>query len=70
MTWESFGREILDGWPDVGSLDGFDLQELGEKHGVLIPHAVNAPCGEYCLCAEFDNIPGTCYRITAQPTPE
>jgi len=47
-----FVREIYDEWPELGSIDGFELQDLGEKHKLLIPRTVFAPCGEPCSCAE------------------
>jgi len=34
--WESFGRAVMQVWPE-GDLDGFELQELAIKHHVLLP---------------------------------
>lgn len=63
--WEAFGRAILaerDGW------DGFDLQDLGVEHGVLIAISVTEPCGDGCVCAEYaDEWPTTCYRVPEAP---
>jgi hypothetical protein len=33
-NWEAFGREIMKAWPE-GGVDGFDLQDLAEKHGII-----------------------------------
>lgn len=32
--WEGFGRAIMEAWPE-GGLDGFDLQDIAEKYGVI-----------------------------------
>lgn len=34
-NWEAFGREIMEAWPE-GGVDGFGLQDIAVKHGVLI----------------------------------
>jgi len=59
-----FALSILEGFPECEGemMDGFDIQERGEKFGLLIPHEVNEPCGEYCNCVEYD-FPTTCYRF-------
>lgn len=50
----AFVQEIMDGWPDVGTLDGFDLQELAVKHGLLVATIRHQPCSEeFCSCAEM-----------------
>ena len=50
----SFAQEIMEGWPDVGTLDGFDLQELAVKHGLIVATIRHKPCSEeYCSCAEM-----------------
>lgn len=63
-----FVLEILDDCPDFGYLDGGDIQDLAEKHNLLIPQIVYEPCGENCSCAECytdeEMQKGvTCYRI-------
>ena len=65
--FEAFVWDIYDDWPDCGTLDGFDLQELGEKHGVLIPEKRTTLCHPECNCSEYyssaDIEAGfTCYR--------
>jgi len=64
-----FAREILDNWPDDwGSWDGYQLQDLAEKHKILIPRTVTEPCGDNCNCAEcytYEEMKKgvTCYHV-------
>ena len=49
-------------------LDGFDIQELAEKHGLIKERTVQEPCNngnEYqrCGCAEVGEFPQQCYRF-------
>ena len=66
----AFAHAVMGGWPDVGGLDGFDLQMLGEKHGLLKKEVRTEPCGENCNCAD-GAIPSDwasgmeCFRLTA-----
>lgn len=48
------------------SLEGDELQELGVKHGLLIPEERTVPCGEICTCAEYADEGDTlaCYRYS------
>jgi hypothetical protein len=59
----AFAREILGEF----RLNTEGVQEIGEKHGLLIPTEVNEPCSEEgCVCAEVvhaDDWPVTCYRF-------
>lgn len=32
--WEGFGRDAMEAWP-LGGIDGFELQDLAEKHGLI-----------------------------------
>ena len=65
----NFALDILDEWPDVSIMDGGDLQEIAEKHKLLVPQIVHAPCSdENCACAEVCSDSEfargvTCYRI-------
>lgn len=67
-----FAKAIMGGWPDVGGLDGFDLQLLGVKHGLLREEIRHERCGEHCSCAS-DAMPTEaewkagvqCYRKTS-----
>lgn len=50
---------------DIHSLDGFDLQDMAVKAGLLAPVEVLEPCGGECACAQFGaDFPTTCYRLT------
>ena len=65
---EAFAREVLNTfWADHSlysdDIDGGTLQDIAEKHGVLLPHAVTERCGEHCACAEYVDFPTTCYRM-------
>ena len=46
----AFAREILAAWPE-GGIEGGDLQDIAEKHGLLVPEIRHAPCVENCPCA-------------------
>jgi hypothetical protein len=61
----AFAQAILDGWPEVPQWDGFDLQDLAVKHGLLEATTVTEFCGEGCQCAEIDEFPMECFRFTA-----
>lgn len=54
-------------WPH-GDADGGDLEDMGVKFGILKPEEVTQSCGEYCRCAEWDDFPQTCYRLSLPPT--
>ena len=64
----AFAQDIMSYWPD-GDLDGGDLQEIAEKHGLLKLETRYEPCGESCKCSEYANAfewkdGVTCYRKT------
>lgn len=72
----AFAREVMKDWPEAGELDGFDLQEIAERHGLLAPTTQAEPCApEGCWCAGYfapDDWPVQCYRRTNRlkgPTP-
>lgn len=58
-----FAGEVMGDWPDVGGLDGFDMQKIGEKTGLLRRENRQAPCGEQCACVEFDSGEVECWRV-------
>jgi hypothetical protein len=63
--YKGFALAIMEEWPDVGTLDGFELQELGEKYGLLRKEERVVPCDpEYCQCSEFYEIgaKAECFR--------
>jgi hypothetical protein len=69
-TLRAFALELFDtiDWPESCTLDGFDFQDLCEKHGLLIPREAEGPCNVGredtvgCSCAEYGDFPQTCYR--------
>lgn len=48
----SFALEILEAWPD-GGVEGDELQDIAEKHGLLKREIRYGRCGEICSCAEY-----------------
>ena len=36
LPWAKLGMAVMQGWPEGGDIDGFDLQVMAEKAGVLI----------------------------------
>jgi hypothetical protein len=61
-----FAHAVMGTWPDVGGLDGFDLQELGVKFGLLEKKDRIAPCREEtCNCAEYETGPVECFVLTS-----
>jgi hypothetical protein len=65
-----FAEAVMGDWPDVGGLDGFDLQALGVKHGLLERLERVAPCCDSCRCAEYETGPVECFRLTALLRPD
>ena len=73
----AFLREMFLLYPP-GSWEGEDLQELGERTGVLNVVTATSPCGEDCACEELEPVtpenPSRCYRLAAwlvdTPNPE
>lgn len=39
--WEAFGKAVMEYWPESAAIDCFDLQELAEKHNIIL----KAPTG-------------------------
>lgn len=68
-TMKAFIRELFDEYyPECGDIDGGSLQDMAEKHGILIPEIRHDPCGDFCTCAEMcgddeweDGV--KCYRL-------
>lgn len=49
-----FALKILEEFPDLSDLDGFEIQDLAEKYGLLIPEIKHEPCSdELCSCREL-----------------
>lgn len=53
--FRAFAQALLEDWPHDMGIDGFELQDLAIKHGLLAPKvpAPTAPCGENCNCVEY-----------------
>ena len=61
---QAFARDIMECWPD-GDVDGGYLQDVAEKHGLILPTIAYGPCGENaCACAEVADFPTKCYSRT------
>jgi hypothetical protein len=65
-----FAKAILDGWPEPfgDNLDGFELQELAFKHGILVAKQRTIPCSENCNCSEYcdQGEVVTCYTLAPE----
>jgi len=64
----AFAVEVMSAWPE-GYIDGGYLQNIAEKHGMLVPETRYEPCGESCHCANYCDSEDweqgiTCYRRT------
>jgi hypothetical protein len=60
---QAFAQAVMLSWPDH-DVDGGDLQEIAERHSLIVPVEVTEPCSDNCPCAEVDSFPLTCYRKT------
>ena len=49
---------------ELGDLDGCSIQDKAEELGLLVRVQVNGPCGEACLCVEWDDFPLECLRYS------
>lgn len=55
--------KVLDASCDGSDVEAWNIQEWATELGLLEPVEVTEPCSETsCMCAECENIPGTCYR--------
>jgi len=59
---KEFANWVLDECSQANAVEWWDIQEKAHKLGLLHIIKVVEPCGEYCECMEFENIPGECYR--------
>ena len=48
-----------------GDVEGGDVQEWMLADGLLETRMVTEPCGESCVCAEWDEFPQDCHFLTA-----
>lgn len=51
---------------DFGDIDGGTIQDRAEKLGLLHRVRVIEPCSEDCACAEYDDFPQECLRLTEE----
>lgn len=70
----AFAQDVMESWPE-GDVDGGDLQDAAEKHGLLKPVTLGEPCADDCFCAGFYGDDEwktgvTCYRKTPLLTGE
>ena len=50
----AFAQDILCDFPDLGNLDGGDIQELAEKHNLLVKEHRHSFCDDACCgCREY-----------------
>jgi len=61
----AFALEMLKGWPDVGAIEGWDIEAAALKCGLLIPTQVTEPCSESCCaCLRYgEGFPMTCNKF-------
>lgn len=60
-AFAAFAVDIMSGWPH--SNEASELQETATKHGLLIETTATQPCGEGCMCQEYDSeFPTKCYQ--------
>lgn len=69
--FEGFTRALMDAWPEPAgeNLDGFELQEIAARFGILRIDKRKTPCSEWCNCVEYhgaDEIVD-CYRLNYAP---
>ena len=51
----AFIRDLFDDfYPECGDIDGGTLQDLAEKHGILVPEIRHEPCEDECNCSELN----------------
>lgn len=49
----AFAQEIMEYWPERG-IDGDDLQEIAETHGLIEPVVKYEPCStDGCFCSDY-----------------
>lgn len=67
----AFAGEVMEIFPEGGSLDAFDIQEMAAKHGLLSKEIMHEPCGidGECQCFGYYDTEDfksgiECYRRT------
>lgn len=60
---KGFCNRVLEATHDGCAVESYHIQEWGIEFKLLEAVEVSEPCSDtYCQCADYDNIPGTCYR--------
>ena len=62
----NFGRWVLQmrAESDCADLDGDDIQEKAGEFGLLEKVLAIESCGVACICADYDDFPQPCFRLT------
>lgn len=67
----AFAQELFKHSPDTEAIEGWDLEALAVKHGLLQSVKVTEPCGENCFCLRYgEGFPMECNRPTRVLTGE
>lgn len=63
--WAKMGAWALETSRDeMGDLDGGEIQDAALAFGLLHEVEVSESCCDECRCAEYDDFPQTCIRMT------
>ncbi len=62
--FKGFADEMIAAAWEAYDLDGAQIQEMAENHGLLVQKTMTEPCCDDCMCAEVSDFPTTCYRKT------
>ena len=60
---KAFACEMVEAACQGGSYDGWEIQDIAVKHGLLSVEPRENECGEVCACREY-GFPTECYRKT------
>lgn len=65
LPLQIFTDSLTGEFPEHGELDGFDLQNIAESAGLLVPETRTVPCSEGCNCTDYAKEGETieCYRV-------
>ena len=67
----AFAQEVFKHSPDTDAIEGWDLEALAVKCGLLLPTQVTEPCGENCFCLKYgEGFPMMCNKRTSVLTGE
>lgn len=58
-----FADDMLEiSWQGLDA-DGVEIQEIAQKHGIIVSKVIKESCGDDCLCAE-EGFPQRCFVKT------